>query len=84
MLNFGGVAPENGWLEDDPLAPFLAKGLLSGAFAVSFREGNSHSFSKVHTRICLHKSSSDGFRFFLLMTISPVNKLIGEIHFASI
>ena len=33
-------APENGWLEYDPL-PFGAKGLFAGAFAVSFREGNS-------------------------------------------
>ena len=30
-------APENGWLEDDP-------GLFSGAFAVSFREGNTSMF----------------------------------------
>ena len=32
-------APENQWLEDDPLYPFLlGPGLFSGAFAVSFRE----------------------------------------------
>ena len=31
-------APENGWLEYDRFFPFGAKGLFSGAFAVSFRE----------------------------------------------
>ena len=30
------ISPENGWLEDDSL-PFGAKGLCSGASAVSFR-----------------------------------------------
>ena len=32
------MAPENGWLEDDRF--LLGFGLFSGAFAVSFREGN--------------------------------------------
>ena len=37
------LAPENGWLEDDSF-PFWGKfGLFSGAFAVSFREGNGIS-----------------------------------------
>ena len=31
-------APKNGWLEYDPF--LLGFGLFSGAFAVSFREGN--------------------------------------------
>ena len=34
------IAPENGWLEDDSF-PDLGFGLFSGAFAVSFREGNT-------------------------------------------
>ena len=33
------IAPENGWLEDDPF--LLGFGLFSGVFAVSFREGKT-------------------------------------------
>ena len=38
------VAPEHGWLEDKPF--FLGTGLFSGAFAVSFREGNRWDLEK--------------------------------------
>ena len=39
------IAPENGWLEYDPC--LLGFGLLSGAFAVSFREGKLVQFKFV-------------------------------------
>ena len=39
-LKLTANAPENGWLEYDLSFSFGAKGLFSGAFAVSFREGN--------------------------------------------
>ena len=47
------VAPENGWLEDDPF--LLGFGLFSGAFAVSFREGTS-TRSTCTIRILRHGS----------------------------
>jgi len=40
-LKLTAKAAKNGWLEYDRF--LLAKGLFSGAFAVSFREGNISS-----------------------------------------
>ena len=53
------IAPENGWLEYDPF--LLGFGLFSGAFAVSFREGNSKMqaavFQSRHVKHRFHRCS---------------------------
>ena len=46
------ITPENGWLEYS--FPFGSKGLFSGAFAVSSREGNHISPPCLYFPHCLH------------------------------
>ena len=50
-----------GWLEYD----LGAKGLCSGAFAVSFRECEFPTDSAVRCVVSFHRKNAEGFSFFL-------------------
>ena len=66
------IAPENGWLEDDPASFWGKFGLFSGAFtAVSFKEGKRPKTGDVFFLIpkTLHESQPKKRSIYLYTTL---------------
>ena len=86
-LKITAKAPGNGWLEDEAF-PFGAKGLFSGAFAVSFGEGICIPFTPTED-FCSHKNPSLNFlpRFvwsYFFLNIWPNKKWVRKIFSAQL